>query len=84
MIAIYGKDNCKWCHAAQVLCDKAGLPFVYVPVDDHGSKLSITGSQLIDICPVPISTVPQIFDGGRYVGGFEDFKTLLANTAQTR
>jgi glutaredoxin len=67
MVVIYGKDNCTFCEQAKKLCEMKGVSFQYKKVG-----VDLTREQLMDICPVPVRSVPQIFINDEYVGGYPE------------
>ena len=76
MITIYGKQDCVYCQMAKSLLEGKNIPYVYVPLDEPDCKFNITMEQLQCICPTqkPVTTIPQIFDNGDYIGGYEDLE----------
>lgn len=74
MIKIYSKDNCTFCVQAEELCKAKGLEYTMLKLDKDYTK-----EQLLEACPVPVRSVPQIFKDDIYVGGFTDLKALLGD-----
>lgn len=74
MITIYSKPNCTFCEQAKVLCETKGLEYKMMKLD-----VDYTKEELLEKCPVPVRSVPQIFDGNDYVGGFTDLKAWVGN-----
>ncbi len=72
MIKIYGKENCPRCVQAKKLCEAQGKAYEYFTVGED-----ITREELIELCPEPVRTVPQIFDSGEYVGGADQLIEYL-------
>ena len=72
-IVIYTKAWCPYCHAAKALLNAKGAPFEEISVDgDRVARMAMTaraGGR---------TTVPQIFIGGRHVGGSDDLHDLEA------
>lgn len=67
MITIYGKKNCPHCKSAVEFCAKNDLVYEYHDVEEEG----ITSEFLVERAGVAgIRTVPQIFAGRKYVGGY--------------
>lgn len=64
---IYGRPNCPFCEAAKLLLNLKNQRFVY-----------------IDLIEMPKArdpewhTVPQIFEGGEYIGGFEELELWIS------
>ena len=70
-VEIYTTPTCPYCHAAKALLHKKGVKFSEVDVSqDPVLRAAMTkragGSR----------TVPQIFIGGRHVGGSDDLHEL--------
>jgi glutaredoxin 3 len=70
-VEIYTTPYCPYCHAAKALLDKKGVVYSEVDVSgDPNLRLAMTqragGSR----------TVPQIFIGGKHVGGCDDLHAL--------
>lgn len=72
-VVIYTKSTCPYCHAAKSLLEKKGVAFEEIGVDgDRAAQAAMaekTGGR---------STVPQIFIGGRPIGGCDDLYDLDA------
>jgi glutaredoxin 3 len=70
-IIVYTKDYCPYCHAAKDLLRKKGATFTEVDIQKHPERraemIQKAGGR---------STVPQIFIGGRHVGGCDDIHAL--------
>lgn len=70
-IIVYTKDYCPYCHAAKDLLRKKGAAFTEVDIQKHPERraemIKKAGGR---------STVPQIFIGGRHVGGCDDIHAL--------
>ena len=70
-IIVYTKDYCPYCHAAKDLLRKKGAAFTEVDIQKHPERraemIQKAGGR---------STVPQIFIGGRHVGGGDDSHAL--------
>ena len=72
-IVIYTKSWCPYCQAAKALLHAKRAPFEEISVDgDRVARMAMTaraGGR---------TTVPQIFIGGRHVGGSDDLHDLEA------
>ncbi len=70
-VEIYTTPSCPYCHAAKRLLTKKGAAFTEIDVSrDGGLREAMTaraGGR---------RTVPQIFIGGRHVGGSDDIHAL--------
>lgn len=71
MFVVVGySSGCAWCDKAKQLLTQRGKSFTYLEVDNEGGLrnfLKALGKR----------TVPQIFDGTQYVGGFNELKEYL-------
>jgi glutaredoxin 3 len=69
-VTVYTKQNCPFCVRAKRLLEKKGVAFEEVDVEGNDELrvwLAETSGQ---------KTVPQIFAGGRPLGGFSDIDAL--------
>ena len=68
---IYGKSNCPWCTKAIEELQLQGVDFDYVDLEViKKSAAEVTGRK-------DVTTVPQIYIEGRYIGGYEDLMLQL-------
>ncbi len=69
-VIIYTKEYCPYCQAAKQLLSSKGVLFEEIDVTDNEDRLEKlierTGHQ----------TVPQVFIGEKFVGGFTELKAL--------
>jgi len=70
-ITVYTKDYCPYCHAAKELLRKKGAAFTEVDIQKHPDRRA----EMIEKAGGK-TTVPQIFIGGRHVGGCDDIHAL--------
>jgi glutaredoxin 1 len=75
-ITIFGKKSCGFCRRAKELCEIKELDYRYVDIEDEG----ITQADLEKTVGRPVTTVPQIFHGQEYVGGFEQLNIFLSQS----
>lgn len=73
-VEIYTKDWCPYCVRAKRLLAESGAAVVEYAVDRGGEKKS----EMIDRAGGRM-TVPQIFIGGRHIGGCDDLMDLAAS-----
>lgn len=70
-ITLYGSGWCPYCLAAKNILKSKGLTWSEIRVDQdiekRGEMIRRSGR----------TSVPQIFIGERYVGGFEDLQVLI-------
>lgn len=68
---IYTKAACGFCRRAKGLLEENEVDFDEIPIDgDSGSRermIERAGGR---------TTVPQVFIGGRHIGGFDELKAL--------
>lgn len=70
---IFGHDACGFCRQSKAVMEAKGLPFRYVNIHDEG----ITPADLAKTVGKPVNTVPQIFHGDQYVGGYQELTKYL-------
>ncbi|KLT73103.1 glutathione peroxidase [Neisseria arctica] len=71
-IAIFTKPGCQFCAKAKAALEEKGLAYEEIVLGKDASIVSvraITGK----------ATAPQVFIGGKYIGGSEDLAAYLAN-----
>jgi glutaredoxin 3 len=69
-VVIYTKEHCPYCRQAERFFTQQGVPFENIDVSDDQpmrEKLVELSGQM---------TVPQIFIGGRSIGGYSDLMAL--------
>ncbi|MDB4408478.1 ribonucleoside-diphosphate reductase subunit alpha [Akkermansiaceae bacterium] len=74
---IYGRPDCPYCEQAKMLLKIKGIEFEYIDLAEIGKTAAqVTGRK-------DVRTVPQIYIGGEYVGGFTElqkhFKKPITN-----
>ncbi|MGH1372263.1 MAG: glutaredoxin domain-containing protein [Cellvibrionaceae bacterium] len=73
---IFGHEQCGFCRRAKQLLEEQQRPFRYVDIHEN----NISKADLSKTVGHEVTTVPQIFHGQDYVGGFEALeKHLVAN-----
>lgn len=72
-VKIYTKSYCPYCEAAKRLFSLKKIPFDVVDVTNDEAALS----KLIE--KTGHQTVPQIFIGEKFIGGFDDVSALDQN-----
>lgn len=74
---MYTKDGCTYCNAAKTLLKAKGFTFEELKIpnqvtkDQVQMKVTESGSNTV------IRTVPQIFHGDKYIGGFQELQRYL-------
>lgn len=71
MIKIYGGINCSYCEMAKKLCEMYKLDYEY---QDVGHLMPADWIKKVGFVP---RSIPQIFAGEEYIGGFTEFKTYV-------
>lgn len=74
-VTIFGKEGCGFCRRAQQLCEQKDFNFTYL--DIH--KENISQADLEKTIGKPVHTVPQIFIGQEYIGGYTEFSNKVAD-----
>ena len=68
---VYGKNDCPFCTRAKEELELRGIPFDYIDLQELGKTAAeVTGRS-------DVKTVPQIYIGGEYVGGYDDMMKFL-------
>lgn len=71
---IFGHQQCGFCRRAKQVLEEKELPFRYVDIHEE----NISKADLSKTVGQTVTTVPQIFYGQEYVGGFEALERHLA------
>jgi glutaredoxin 1 len=69
-ITVYGYDGCGWCGEARRLLDKAARPYTYTDLDHEPRAEAHVVAQ-------GHTTVPQIFSGDSFLGGYTQLEQYL-------
>lgn len=72
-VTIFGRSSCGFCNRAKELCEIKEFPFRYVDIVEEG----ISKADLEKTIGRPVETVPQIFVGQEYIGGFDQFSRYV-------
>ncbi len=72
-ITIFGREGCGFCRRARELCERKQLDYRYVDIHQEG----ISQADLEKTVGKPVQTVPQIFHGQQYVGGYQELERFL-------
>lgn len=65
MIVIYGAEWCTYCLEAKQYCREKGLRYTYVDIENV--ELDMINEEF-----QPAKSIPQIFEDGHLIGGFDD------------
>jgi len=70
LVEIFTGSHCSYCHRAKALLERKGVEFSEFNVSDANNRAAMSAR-------VPLArTIPQVFIGGRHVGGFDDLNRL--------
>jgi ribonucleotide reductase alpha subunit len=68
---VYGRPDCPYCEQAKMLLKIKGIEFEYIDLAEIGKTAAqVTGRK-------DVRTVPQIYLGGEYIGGFTELQKHL-------
>lgn len=70
---IFGHQQCGFCRRAKQVLEEKELPFRYVDIHEE----NISKADLSKTVGQTVTTVPQIFYGQEYIGGFEALEKHL-------
>ena len=71
-VTIYTKDHCPYCHAAKALLKSKGVAFTEVDLQ----KINDSDIEALERVTNGYRTVPQIFIGNEFIGGFDQLRAL--------
>ncbi|MFT6300543.1 MAG: glutaredoxin 1 [Saprospiraceae bacterium] len=70
---IFGHQACGFCRQAKSVLESKHIEFNYIDIHEEG----ISSADLAKTVGQPVTTVPQIFDGKIYVGGYQELMKYL-------
>ncbi|MFS1427140.1 glutaredoxin domain-containing protein [Vibrio splendidus] len=70
---VYSKEKCPFCVKAIALLEEKGVSFTVLKIGVEVTKEEMVERILLDT-GVEVTTVPQIFLDGVYIGGFTDLE----------
>lgn len=70
---IFGREGCGYCRQAKAVMESKDLEFRYVDIHEEG----ISQDDLAKTVGKPVRTVPQIFHGEEYIGGYQELIEYL-------
>lgn len=79
LVEIYGTSTCNWCDRAQEVCVQYDIDYSYKSLDDRFEGEQNMNELLKRFDGKP-KTVPQIYWGGKYIGGYNELVTEIENT----
>ena len=72
-LIVYGKANCPFCEMSKQELALQGILFDYIDLQETGKTAAeVTGRK--------VSTLPQIYIKGKYIGGYDDLMVFLNST----
>ena len=71
-VVIYTKNNCNWCLLLKALLKKKYISYQEISVDESNMDKLVENEN-------GIKTLPQLFDNGEFVGGFDNVLNILRN-----
>ncbi|AZU98166.1 thioridoxin [Salmonella phage SE_PL] len=80
-VKIYGRAvGCPYCTTAKQICEQNKFDMEFIDMEAVG----MTRDELSEIVGKPVSTVPQIFVEGEYIGGCTEFIKHLTTLAEKK
>ncbi len=76
---VFGRPGCGYCVQAKRVLEINELPFRYIDIHAEG----ITAADLEKTVGRPVRTVPQIFHGKKYLGGYTELDAYLKEMLQS-
>lgn len=70
---VFGREGCGFCRRAKQILELKGLPLRYVDIHAEG----ISPADLAKTIGREVKTVPQVFHGQDYVGGYTELAAYL-------
>lgn len=75
-VKIYGRSGCGYCIKAYEELDRRGVGYEKIILDDLGDRMRFY-NYLTELIGKRIDTVPQIFIGDEYIGGYSELREYL-------
>ena len=79
-ITIYTQPNCTYCEQAKALMKSKNIPYIELILNvgqkQEAGKTYVPVQHLKDRKP-DAKTIPQIFNGKHYIGGFKELQNYL-------
>jgi len=70
---VFGREGCGFCRRAKQMLELRGLPLRYVDIHAEG----ISQADLAKTIGHEVKTVPQVFHGQAYIGGYTELAAYL-------
>jgi len=71
---VYGQSYCKFTRDACQLLQDNGIKPIFRPFSDYNDQARIT---IRSLTPDNHSTMPMVFLGGKFIGGYDELKQYL-------
>ena len=76
MFEIYGTTSCTFCDRAKILLAMKEKEYTFIDVAENDDITAAFFKKFHNV-----QTVPQIMDGDKYVGGYQELREWLSPTA---
>ena len=73
MYKVYSQDGCSYCELAKITLMERNIEFEEINLKDNAQALATLRLK-------NLRTVPQIWDGELYVGGYEELKEYITSS----
>lgn len=77
MIRIYGSVKCFYCRLAKELCDKNKIFYKFYDIKELQNWHQIQEYKKKNIIPKTYISMPIIFVGNKFIGGFAELEKIL-------
>ena len=75
---VYSKANCQFCVRAKRLLDYKGLDYNEIKVPEEADAETVKARVKEAGFEGEVKSIPQIFCGEQYVGGFNELRSFLS------
>ena len=73
---VYGTETCGYCAKAKEELNLRGIPFDFINLNEIGKTAA-------EVTARPVTTVPQIYIEGQYVGGYQEMMKYFDNEVES-
>ena len=73
MYKVYSQNGCRYCELAKIALMERNIEFEEINIKDNAQALATLRLK-------NLRTVPQIWDGELYVGGYEELKEYITSS----
>ena len=78
-IIIYSKEGCPNCKLAKMLIKNYNLEYEEIEITNKNNRMQLY-MEISEEHDILVSSMPQIYIGDKYIGGYEDFKKYMQPT----